>query len=279
MGQDFEAPPVNGALAVDTPLHHASDMKFGVDGNLYIAGDHVPLVFRVGTDDRVLILAGSGDSGYDGDGGPALEAKLTSPYGVLPTNGGAFYFTDIDAQVVRYVDTQGLIHTVAGTGVPGYFGDGGPGTAAQISGPARLQADADGNLFFCETRNHVVRRLDRTGTISTFAGTGERGYSGDNGPATAAQFNSPYDLRFAPNGDLYIADSGNSVIRRIDHNGIVTTVAGTSTAGFAGDGGQALGCRMNRPSGLAFDTDGSMWIADTFNQRVRRIAAFLNLVD
>jgi hypothetical protein len=276
MGTDFEGFPTDGTLAVDTPLHHASDMEFDTTGNLYVAGDHVPVIFRVGTDNRVFTVAGTQDSGYDGDGGPALQAKLTTPFGVLPTNDGGFDLADVDANVVRRVDADGIIHTVAGTGVRGYSGDGGPATLAQLNGPTRLRVGPDGGVYFCDTNNHAVRRIDAAGMITTIAGTGSLGYSGDNGAATAAQLNLPYDLRFAPSGDLYIADNGNSVIRRVDTHGTITTVAG-STAGFSGDGGDAKSSQLNRPSGLNFDATGALWIADTFNQRVRRVASFLSL--
>jgi streptogramin lyase len=279
MGRDFEDFPTDGALAVDTPLHHTSDMEFDGSGTLYLAGDHVPVVFRVvrvGPDDRVFTVAGSEDFGNDGDGGPALDAKLSVPFGVLPDDKGGFYISDVDANVVRYVDAAGIITTVAGTGQPGYSGDDGPGTAARLSGPARLKFGPDGNLYFCETRNHVIRRLHPNGTIDTFAGTGEqRGYAGDEGPARQAKLDTPYDIQFAPNGDAYVADTGNNVIRRIDTSGIVTTAVGDGRPIFAGDGGAAADCSLRRPSALRFDAEGSMWIADTSNHRVRRVWRFL----
>ncbi len=275
MGRDFEDFPTDGALAVDTPLHHASDVEFDAEWNLYVAGDHVPVVFRVGSDDRVFTIAGSADYGYDGDGGPARQAKLSTPFGVLPDATGGFYVSDVDANVVRFVDAAGIIHTVAGTAELGYAGDGGPGTAALVAGPARLQFGPDGALYFCETKNHVVRRLAPDGTISTVAGTGQRGYAGDGGPAQLAQLDTPYDLRFAPNGDLYVADANNHAIRRIDGSGVITTVVGTGTGGFTGDGGAAAAARLRRPSGVVFDAEGSMWIADTSNHRVRRVWRFL----
>ncbi|MGE0519987.1 MAG: hypothetical protein AB7N53_03975 [Candidatus Binatia bacterium] len=275
MGNGFEDFPMDGALASDTPLHHASDIEYDTTGNLLVAGDHVPVVFRVGTDDRVFTVAGTVEYGYAGDGGPALEAQLSTPFGVLPDTTGGFYISDVDAHVIRYVDAAGIITTVAGTGERGYSGDGGIGTAAQLGGPARLKIGPDGDLYFCETRNHVIRRLRPDGVIATFAGTGERGYSGDGGPASAARFDGPYDLRFGPNGDLYVADTGNNVIRRIDGNGVVTTVVGDGEPRFAGDGGPAAASSLRRPSALIFDAEGSMWIADTSNHRVRRVYRFL----
>ena len=141
MGEDFEGTPTDGALATQTPLHHASDMAFDGDGQLYVAGDHVPIVFRVGVDDRVFIVAGTTDTGYTGDGGPALRAELNTPFGVLPDKSGGYYIADIAANVIRYVNANGIISTVAGTGSAGYSGDGGPATLAQLSAPARLKLD------------------------------------------------------------------------------------------------------------------------------------------
>lgn len=276
MGTDIEDFPLEGGLAKDSPLHHASNMEYDAAGTLYIAGDHVPVVFRVTPEDRVFTVAGTSEYGYAGDGGPALEAQMSTPFGVLPDGEGGLYISDVDAHVIRHVDAAGIIRTAAGTGERGYAGDGGPATAAQLAGPSRLQLGPDGALYFCEIRNHVIRRIQPDGTIDTVAGTGERGRGGDGGPATAAQLDTPYDLMFAPDGDLYVADTGNNVIRRIDAAGVITTVAGDGEPRFAGDGGPAASCSLRRPSGLLLDAAGALWIADTSNHRVRRIAAFLD---
>lgn len=282
MGNDFEAAPVEGALAADTSLHHASDIELDSDGSLYVAGNHAPVVFRIGTDDRVRIVAGREDeSGYSGDGGPAREATLTAPFGVFPTGDGGFYLADSAAHVVRHVDPAGIIRTVAGTGpIPGtraggYSGDGGPASAAQLNGPTRVRADGEGNLFICDTNNHAIRKVDPAGIITTLAGTGTAGFSGDGGPADRARLNTPYDLRLGPDGAVYVADSGNNVIRRIDPHGLITTVIGTGRAGFTGDEGHAISCQLRFPVGLELGPDGSLWISDTFNHRVRRVAGFL----
>ncbi len=281
MGKDIEDFPTDGALAKDVTLHHASDMEFDALGNLFIAGDHVPLVFRIDLEQRVRWVAGTTEYGNLGDGGPALAAELSTPFGVLPDALGGLYISDVDAHVVRYVDAAGIITRVAGTGtgVGGYGGDGGPATAAQLNGPSRLQFGPDGAVYFCETRNHVIRRLRADGTIDTVAGVGgKRGYDGDGGPALQATFDTPYDLLFAPNGDLYVADSGNNVIRRIDTSGAISTVIGDGEPVFAGDGGPAAASSLKRPSGLLLDGDGSLWIADTANQRVRRVWHWLATV-
>jgi sugar lactone lactonase YvrE len=275
MGTGFEDEPVEGAPAPSTPLHHASDLETDAEGNLYVAGNHASFVFRVGVDQLVEIVAGSGEYGYDGDGGPGRSAALGAPYGVAVSPDGGFYFSDVEQHVVRYVNAEGIISTVLGDGVAGYTGDGGPGRSARIHGPTRLRLDEDGNLYVCDTDNHVVRRLDGGGVVMTIAGTGQPGYDGDGSPATAARLNAPHDLRFSSDGDLYVADSGNNVIRKVDGSTIITTVIGTGVAGFDGDGADARNCRLDRPSSVIFDVEGSLWISDTYNQRVRRVTHFL----
>lgn len=278
MGNFIEAFPVEGALAKDTSLHHTSDIAFDSAGQMYLAGHHIPIIFRVGLDDRVHTIAGTEVVGNDGDEGPALMARLGIPFGVLPLDDGSFYFSDAEFHVIRFVDAAGIIHRFAGSGVGGYSGDGGPATEARLLEPRRMRWGSDGGLYFCDAGNHVVRRVGSDGVIQTIAGTGTvSGYDGDGGLATGALLDTPADLRFAPNGDLYVADSGNNVIRRIDSQGIISTVVGTGDAEFRGDGRNATFANMRSPLGITLAPDGSLWIADTFNQRVRRVAGFLSL--
>lgn len=274
IGVDYEDVPIEGAPAIETPLHHASDVEPDSHGRLFVAGYHAPVVFRVDTDKRVYWVAGSGDFGNTGDGGQALDATFLAPFGVASDSQGGLYVSDNDAHVVRFIAPNGIITTVAGNGTLGYSGDGGPGAAAQLARPTHLRIAPDGTLCICDTGNHAVRRLNADGTIETIAGTGVAGASGDGRPASAAQLDSPYDVRFAPDGTLHIADRGNNVIRRIDENGIIATVVGTGGQGFDGDEGSAEACMLDRPSGLNFAPDGSLWIADTYNQRVRRVAGY-----
>jgi streptogramin lyase len=286
---------VDGGLAIDTSLHHANDIEYDSLGRFFLSYYHLPIVVRVDTDSRVHLVAGTQTVGNAGDGAAATMAQLSVPSGVEPDGNGGFYVSDTDANVVRWVDPQGIIHTVAGDGTqnccaPGgldpcppntvscYTGDHGLGTKARLWGPARLKLGPDGALYVCETVNHVVRRLYPDGTIDTFAGNGTRGYSGDNAPATQAQLNGPYDIRFAPSGDAYVADTNNQVIRRIDSHGIITSVVGNGMGAFAGDGGPAAASALFLPSSIIFDAQGSMWIADKANQRVRRVWHYLDTV-
>lgn len=163
--------------------------------------------------------------------------------------------------------------TIAGTGVAGFSGDGGPGIQAQVNNPYGLVTGPDGALYFCEIGNHRVRRLDRkTGLISTAAGSGQKGYAGDGGPALQASLNEPYEVRFDRAGNMFFAEMQNHVVRRVDaKTRIISTVAGTGTPGFAGDGGPASKAQLRQPHSIAFDAQGRLLICDIGNHRIRRV--------
>ncbi len=209
-------------------------------------------------------LAGTGESGATGDGGPATAARVGNPYGLTLGPDGALYVCEIDTERIRRIDmADGTISTVAGTGKVGYSGDGGPAHEAMLNDPYEVRFDAAGNMYFVEMLNAVVRRVDAsTGLISTVAGTGERGFSGDGGPAVSAQFNRPHSIALDGKGLLYIADIGNHRIRRVDlKTGIVTTFAGNGTQGPTPDGAPLEGTPLNGPRALAFAPNGDMYIA------------------
>jgi len=204
-----------------------------------------------------------------GIGGPATSAHIGSVTDVEFDGEGNLYIGG--ASRVRMVDTDGIITTVAGTGVHGYSGDGGPATSAEFRFPYHVAVDAVGNLYISDGGNHRVRMMDTDGIITTVAGTGTAGYSGDGGPAEQAQIRQPGGLAVDPVGNLYIADTFNNRIRMVDTDGIITTVAGTGVWGsFSGDGGQATEADFNRPSTVDFDAAaGSLYIADYGNRRIR----------
>jgi DNA-binding beta-propeller fold protein YncE len=267
---------VNGTPALLTPLHHAFSMCFDESGRLFVAGYHTHSVIRKDADELVWTVAGVASPGYEGDGGPAVEALLNIPCGVAVAEGGyPIYVADTSNHCIRSVDAQGIISTIAGNGLPGALGDGGPATQAQLSSPIRVRSDpATGSIYVTDQGNHKIRRIDAAGIITTIAGGSSAGYSGDGSAAVGALLNLPSDARIGPDGNLYIADTNNHRIRRVDHAGGITTVVGSGYEGTrldAQESGPALTVNLRSPSAIVFDIVGDLFIADTYNSVVRRV--------
>jgi hypothetical protein len=217
-------------------------------------------------------VAGNGTKGYGGDGGPAVSAELNNPNDVAMDSAGNLYIADFVNSRVRKVDTGGIITTVAGNGTQGYSGDGGAATSAEIKLPEGIAVDDSGNLYIADNGNSRIRKVSG-GIITTVAGNGTAGYSGDGGPATATELNYPTGVAVDATGNLYIADFQNSCIRKVS-GGIITTVAGLDQGpGYAGDGGPATAARLNYPTGVSVLPSGELFIADTFNNRIRKVDA------
>ena len=213
--------------------------------------------------------------GYSGDGGPATSALLKYPVAIAVDNAGNVYFSDNGNDCIRKITVAtGIITTIAGNGIQGYSGDGGVATSARLSYPFGIAVDGSGNIYFADWGNQRIRKVNAaTGMITTIAGTGMQGYSGDGGTAINAQFNRPYGLTLDRAGDLYIAEAGNNCIRKITAaNGIITTIAGTGNAGFSGDAGLATAAQLQGPIGVAVDSSGNVYIADEVNDRIRKIS-------
>lgn len=208
-------------------------------------------------------VAGTGVKGFSGDEGPAVAAKIDDPFGVVRGPDGALWFCEYGGQRVRKVTTDGIIHTIVGNGQKGHTGDGGPALEASLNLPHEIRFDEKGDLYIVDMANHAVRKVNmQTGVISTFAGTGEAGYSGDDGPAEKAQFKQPHSIQFGPDGSLYVCDIGNHVIRRIDmKTGLISTFAGTGKPGPTPDDSPISGTPLNGPRSLDFDKDGNLWLA------------------
>ncbi|MEW5979025.1 MAG: NHL repeat-containing protein [Acidobacteriota bacterium] len=215
-------------------------------------------------------VAGDGSAAFGGDGGPANLSKINLPMGVAVDLGGNIYFADGRNQRIRRIDTNGIITTVAGNGSKGFDGDGGPALTASLNDPLAVTLDSQGNLYIADSSNFRIRKVDAGGTISTIAGNGQPAYVGDGGPATSAGL-TPVALAVYGNG-LFAADPQNHRVRRISlTTGIIITVAGNGQRGFSGDGGAALLASLNEPLGLAIDSSGIILVADTFNDRIRKI--------
>jgi streptogramin lyase len=219
-------------------------------------------------------LAGNGVAGFAGDGGPATAAQIANPYGLETGPDGALYVCEIDNHRVRRIDLKtGEISTAAGSGVKGYDGDGGSALEAKLNEPYEVRFDREGNMYFVEMQNNVVRRVDRkTRTISTLAGTGKRGFSGDGGPANQAMLDRPHSIALDGQGSLYIADIFNQRIRRVDlKTGRIETFAGTGEKKPTTDGAPLEGTPLNGPRTMAFDRSGDMWLALREGNAVYRI--------
>ena len=246
--------------------------------NLYIADTENHRIRRVDASGTITTVAGIGSEGPDGagfggDGGPAVEAQLSIPKGVAVDGLGNLYIADTGNHRIRRVDPSGVITTVAGTGEPGFTLERGSATATQLSSPSGVAVDRSGNLYIADTGNHLVRRVDPSGIITTIVGTSESGYSGDDGLGIQAQLDSPSGVAVDHAGNLYIADTGNHGIRRVDSTGVITTVAGTGEQDFVKDNGPAVDAWLDSPSGVAVDHVGNLYIADTGNHRIRRVDA------
>jgi hypothetical protein len=277
------APPTIAAVTFVAPTGTSLDNPQGLAsdsaGDLYVANTADNVVALL-TGTTTTTLAGSYEaSGETGDGGPATAASLTEPAGLAVDKAGDVFIADTEDNVVREVTPSGTIVRVAGTGQEGYTGDGGPATKAELNSPQSVAVNAKGDLFIADTANNVIREVTPRGRISTFAGKGRAGYAGDNGAATYAKLTLPTGVAVDAVGNVYIADTGNNVIRRVSTSGVITTVAGNyaadwasgGTGGFSGDGGPATSAQLNAPEGVAVDRAGDLFIADTFNDAVREV--------
>ncbi|MGA7236592.1 MAG: hypothetical protein WBY44_12980 [Bryobacteraceae bacterium] len=238
-------------------------------GNIYFGGTHC--VFKVDSSGTLTRIAGTGRSGYSGDGGAATLAQVQFPDGIAVDSAGNIYVADTSANVVRAISPTGIISTYAGQGAAGYTGDGGPAAQAQLNAPMGLALDAAGNLYIADSGNSVVRKVSKSGVITTFAGNGSVGYSGDSGPATSAALDQVEGVAADPSGAVYIADTFNNRVRAIS-GGIIQTIAGTGLSSFSGDGGAAASATMFLPTDVAIDNGGNLYIADFGNSRIRKVA-------
>ena len=262
----------DGSTATNAEINSPTGVAVDSAGNLYIADSLNCRIRKVASGGNISTLAGNGTLSYSGDGGAASKAQLNTPQGVAADAAGNLYLSDTLNNVVRKVSPNGIISNYAGNGGAGSSGDGSAATSAQLNGPQGLAVDASGNLFIADTLNAKVRKVSASGVISTVAGSGTPGYGGDGAAAASAQLNLPIGVAVDSSGNLYIADFGNSRVRKVSANNI-STVAGNGSAGYSGDGGQAVKAQLNGPQGVAVDAAGNLYIADTENNAIREVTA------
>jgi len=257
--------------ATETEISLVDGITMDKKGNVYITMREHNIISRIDTKGMMTRYAGSGESGFSGDGGPAIKANFKTPAGLAFDPEGNLYIADRENHRVRKLDTSGNISTFAGIGEAGFSGDGGPAVRAKLNLPSGLAADEKGNLYISDRSNDRIRVVDKKGVIRTYAGTGVAGFQGDAGPALKAQLDKPFGIALDEAENLYIADRNNNRVRKVSPEGIITTVAGDGGFFFMGDNGPAYRASVAAPTGVAVDKKGNIYIADRNNNRIRLV--------
>jgi len=264
----------DGGAATDAQLNFPSGICRAADGSIYFCDTANHRIRKISKDGKISTIAGTGEKGFSGDGGPAIAAKLAEPYEVRVDKAGTVFWVERLSHSVRKLDPKtGIITTIAGNGTPGFSGDGGPATQAQLNEPHSIGFDRAGDLYICDVKNHRLRKVDmKTGTISTFSGTGERKPTPDGAPISGTPLAGPRALDFDRQGNLWLAlREGNAVLKFDLKKGAVYHAAGTGQKGSTGDGGPANDATLNGPKGIAVAPNGNVYIADTENHVIRMI--------
>lgn len=264
----------DGGPAIEATLFEPYGLELDGDGNLFIVDRLNYCIRRVDAKTGMIsTIAGTGKKGYSGDGGPGASAQLVEPNGLALDRKGKLYIADVAGQRVRVLDlTSGVISTFCGNGKKEHTGDGGSYKEATLFGPRAVAVGPDGSVYICEREGHSIHKIDLTsGKINRVAGTSAKGYSGDGGPALAATFNGPKEIDVDAQGNIFVVDTENHCIRRVDgKSGVISTVAG-GRKGPGGDGGPATSAGLDRPHGVVASPSGELFIGDTLNHRIRSV--------
>ena len=264
----------DGGPATEAAIWTPRGISVDAMGNIYFVDRDNYRIRKIDNSGTITTVAGNGTTVYGGDGGPAVEQGLFCPEGVAIDSSGNIFIADMYNHCIRKVDTSGIITTVAGNGTYGHSGDGGPAIEAELSEPVQVAVDISGNIYIADRIYNIIRKVDTNGIITTVAGINSyvSGYGGDGGPATEAKLYRPAGVIADDFGNLFIADTGNNCIRKVDTSGIITTVAGNGTEGYSGDGGPAVEAHFNRPGGLGIGPSNNMFISDKGNRRIRKLS-------
>lgn len=257
--------------ATSAMLNNPTGMAEDNDGNIYIADQGNNMVRKVDRNSNISVFAGTGKEGYSGDNGKAINSTMKWPNDVKVDAKGNVLIVDEGNNCIRKVSKTGIISTIIGNGNAGFSGDGGPATKASLLIPTSLAIDSVGNIFLADAGNERIRKIDKMGIIRTFAGNGIKGYSGDGGKAWDAQIEYVNGIAAGSENNLYFAQKDDNVIRKIDKNGIISTIAGTGKPGFSGDYSQAINATLNNPYGITVDNENNLYVADNGNARIRKI--------
>ncbi|MCW3120833.1 MAG: hypothetical protein JWQ38_325 [Flavipsychrobacter sp.] len=261
----------DGSPATAARLDSPACIVMDLSDNLYISDQRNSCVRKIDGSGNISTVAGTGTAGYSGDGKAATTAKMSLNWGVARDVSGNMYITDQVNFRVRKVNPSGVISTFAGTGTAGFYGDAGPATAAKFQSPLGIAVDIAGNVYVGDPNNFRVRKISTSGIVTTIAGNGNYGISGDNVPATATPLGYIWGLAIDAGGNLFICDGTNSCVHKVNTAGIMTTIAGTGTAGYSGDGGPATSAMLDQPLGVYVHGSGTIYIADYHNNRIRKI--------
>ena len=263
----------DGGLATEAAINKPTSLAVCADGTLYIADSQNRRVRKVTPDGIITTFVGTGDAKRQHDPRDAATTNLSSLYGLNANADGVLYVANRGHAVVFRIDREGNVTTIAGNGTRGAGKDNIPAIETELQGTNDLAFDLQGRLLIADSGNHRVRRVNPDGIIETIAGTGDPGWSGDNGPATEAKLNAPSSLAVGADGALYIADFNNHAIRKVDSTGIITTLVGRGEPGFSPDGTPAAEAFINEATGVAVDKEGVVYYADSINHRIRAIAS------